>query len=324
MRYTSISLLLLSLLLLSPVVNSWCYKSFFTVPGESTNMDISPDGAYMAITSSSSPNAVFVYDLNYNLLLNYKVSGQTIVTAKFTKDGIYLGVALANGVVHLLSGKATFNSTVMITITTGKSTVVDFDFNRNSNKMLLCYSNKYDIYNNYAGGGVQTNNSNNVPNNIIHCSFGYNDEVGLIDTNKFVRVYSTLTTAISSSNNFKDFDFRMAAGTAKFIVVGGSDTKSHYAVNNASSLTQNTGTLSGSNNFNSACYSGDNLNYAFGGASDNRAFIYADNNTLIQIFKDSTESLISCSFTPDGSYLYYGTAANNGFSFVHIYKNNCF
>jgi hypothetical protein len=106
------------------------------------------------------------------LLLNYTLSSATVAAAKFTKDGVYLGVGFTNGAIHLISGRPTFNSTSMLNFTTGK-TISDIDFNKDSNKMLVCYSNaaRFDIYHNYTGSGPQSTTQTPVANNIIHCAF---------------------------------------------------------------------------------------------------------------------------------------------------------
>lgn len=96
MKLVSISTILTLTLLIS-LTTSWCYKGYFNIPGDATNVDISPNNAYMAVTSPTQ-NSVFIYDLiNHNLLLTLATTG--VVTSKFSKDGIYLGIGYSNGTV---------------------------------------------------------------------------------------------------------------------------------------------------------------------------------------------------------------------------------
>lgn len=293
----SISLLTLLLFLALLVPSTpWCYKSFFAIQGEAPIMDISPDNAYMAITAISQ-NAILVYDLaNYNLLLNYTPPSSTVASAKFTNDGIYLGIALNNGNINLISGRPTFNSSVLIPFTTGLA-IADIDFNTNNNKMLVCYSNtaRYDIYHNYTGVGTQSTVQKNVGNNILRCMFSANDDIGLIDNNKMIKIYTssnTISTSITSNANFKNFDIKPTTATPIKFIASGNDTKGYYATDtNPGSMTANS--FSGSSVLSGgvmtpACYSGDALYYAFGGSnSDGRVFVFYDNDTLGYVFNDA-------------------------------------
>ena len=327
---------LLSLLLLLALARSWCYKGYFTVPGESTTLDISPDSAYMAVTAVPQ-NAVYVYDImNNNLLLNYTPSAGTVVTARFSKDGVYLGIATNNGanaVITLISGRPTFNSTTLITFPLSSRNLADIDFNQNSTKLLACYSNgnRYAIIGNYTG--TSTNTPVTILNNIVKCRFSQNDDVGYIDTNKGTKIYrpaGTVNTNITNAAaNYKNFDIRQTSATPIKFIAGGSDIKSYFATDtNPGSMTANSYSLTSNLNngvMTPACYSGDAQFYAVGGGgSDERIFIFADNDTLHQVFSEPTLSHLSCRFTPDGSYLYFGTAASSSFSNVYIYKKNCF
>lgn len=329
---------LLSLLLILTLTHSWCYKSYFTVPGESTTLDISPDSAYMAVTAVPQ-NAVYVYDiLNNNLLLNYTPSAGTVVTARFSRDGVYLGIAANNGAnaaITLLSGRSTFNSTTLINFPLTSRNIADIDFNQNSTKLLACYSNgnKYEIFNNYTGVGTASTSSVTIANNIVKCRFSQNDDVGYIDTNKGTKIYrpagTSSTSITNAAANYKNFDIRQTTATPIKFIAAGSDTKSYYATDtNPGSMTANSYSLTSilsSGVMTSACYSGDSLFYASaGGGTDMRIFIFADNDTLFQVFNEPTLTHLSCRFTPDGSYLYFGTAASSSFSNVYIYKKNCF
>jgi WD40 repeat protein len=147
-----------------------------------------------------------------------------------------------------------------------------------------------------------------------------------------VKIYTStfsLSTNIASNANLKNFDIRQTTSTPIKFIASGNDTKSYYALdNNPGSMTLNSYTLStflSNGVMTPACYSGDAAFYAFGGGgSDPRVFIFADNNTLYSVFNDSTISLLSCSFTPDGSYLYFGSILSSSIANIYIYKKNCF
>lgn len=211
-------------------------------------------------------------------------------------------------------------------------TLTDIDFNPNSSRLLICYSsNRFDICTNYLNATptctpIATSLSNDT---ITKCRFSQNDDVGYIDNNRQVRIYRFAGTwynlyTSSLPNAFKSFDIRQTTPTPiKFIAAGAGDSKGYYASDTAGSIT-NMNVLSGGNTL-AACYSGDGLFYAFAGTStDFRVFIYYDNNTQTQIFNHSTTSILSCIFTPDGSYLYTGTVATSSISTIYMYKKNCY
>ncbi len=280
--------------LLLPLCTSWCYKNYMVTQSEVTKMDISPDNAYMAITSVAQNN-VLVYDLaNYNLLLNYTVGGSNIASAKFTNDGIYLGVGLSTGAssgfINLLSGRPPFSSTPILSFTAAGK-IADIDFNAANTKLLVCYSNiaRYDIYTSYAAT-LSANTNITVPNNIIRCKFSLNDDIGFIDTNKYLKIYKASTNTISSnvvagSSNFKQLDIKNSSTTPiKFVAVG-NDTKTYYNTDNPvttilTSSTSGTSSLS-DGQMAAVCYSGDLTEYAsVGDGNDGRVFLFYDNNTI--------------------------------------------
>lgn len=259
---------LLSLLLLLTLTHSWCYKGFFNVPGDSTTIDISPDSAYMVVTAVPQ-NAVYVYDIvNNNLLLNYTPSVGTVVTARFTKDGVYLGIATNNGAnsaITLISGKPTFNSTTLINFPLTSKNLADIDFNQNSTKILACYSNnnRYEVISNYTG--TFTNTPVTILNNIVKCRFSQNDDIGYIDTNRGTKIYrpaGTVSTNITNAAaNYRNFDIRQTTATPIKFISAGSNTNSFFASDtNPGSMTTNsyslTTTLS-NGVMTPACYSGD-------------------------------------------------------------------
>lgn len=331
----SSSTLLLLLAFLS-IVSPWCYKLSFPVQGDVSMIDISPDNAFMVITANAQ-NAILVYDLaNYNLALSYVPASGTVTCAKFSKDGIYLGIGNNDGTIILISGRPTFNSTVLFSFNTGKA-VSDIDFNSAFTKMLVCYSNaaRYDIYSNYTG--TSTTTSTTISNNIIHCKFSANDDIGFIDTNNRIRIYrstNVVSSNINGNSNFKNFDIKPSTTTPIKFIASGNDTKSYFAYDtNPGSMTQNsfslTTTLS-NGQMNPACYGGDGNYYAFGGGgTDPRIFIFYDaNDTLAQVFNDNTNpsnyGLLFCKFTSDSSYLYFGTAYSSNYALIYVYKKNCY
>jgi hypothetical protein len=320
MKAPSISLLSLFLALLLPLCTSWCYKNYIVTQGEVTKMDISPDNAYMAVTSVAQ-NHVLVYDLSsYNVLLNYSVASSNVVAAKFSNDGIYLGVGLttggSSGFINLLSGRPPFSSAINKTLTAGGK-IVDIDFNSANTKLLVCYSNigRYDIYTSYTATLSAANIS--VPNPIIRCKFSPNDDIGFVDNNRYLKIYKASTNAVSSnvvvgSNSFKQLDIKNLTTTTpttiKFVAVG-NDTKTYYATDSPTT-TMATASFSGASSLSNGqmaavCYSGDLSEYAsVGDGSDGRVFLIYDNDTIQRTFNDAISAsnypLASCQFTRDG------------------------
>jgi hypothetical protein len=307
-------------------------------------MDVSPDNAYLAITSAptaAGTNSVFVYDiLNYKLQFTYTAAG--ITCARFSGDGLYLGVSNNNGTIFLLSGKPAFSSTPIKTYLSGGA-IVDIDFNTLSAKLLVCYStNRYDVYSDFLGNFTSTNIS--LTSGVIRCRFSANDDIGLIDTGRYVRVYkagtnNNSTNLLGGSSVFKQFDFKPSNTTPVKFIVTGNDTRSYYATDsNPPSLTASVFTLSGtagtgSGVMNAACYSGDGSYYAVvGGSSDAKVFLFYDNDTLSTVFNDvsptqaTTNPTLSCIFTHDGNNLYVGStdSSSNNIAYLHIYRKNCF
>lgn len=345
MKNHSLSLLYLLIVLATiPFTTSWCYKNFLTIPGEVTKMDVSVDNAYLAITSAATntgTNSVFVYDLlNYKLQFTYTAVGVTC--ARFSGDGAYLGVSHNNGTIFLFNGKPGFSSTPIRTYVTAGA-IVDIDFNTNNTKLLVCYStNRYDVYLDYFGNLTSTNVT--LVNGVVRCRFSANDDIGLIDTNRFVRVYragtNTNATNIQAGGtvSFRQIDFKPSTATPVKFIVTGIDVKSYYATDSSpASLTANVFTLSGGAGtsggvMNAACYSGDSSFYAVVGNNvDARVFLFYDNDTLATVFNDVTSTLastnptLSCVFTHDGNNLYVGSRDNsNNIAFLHLYRKNCF
>lgn len=342
MKTPSISLLSLLLALLIPLSTPWCYKNYMPLPSEVAKIDFSPDNAYMALVSINAPNWLLVYDLaNYDLLLNYSVSGSTITSAKFTNDGIYLGVGLntgPTGLVYLLSGRPPFSSTVNASFVL-PGNIADIDFNTGNSKLLVCYSNhaRYDIYGNYTGT-LNVNNNITLPSNIIRCKFSANDDIAFIDTNKYLKIYKS-TNSISSNvqvngPGFKQLDVKNSTTTPiKFVGVG-NDTKIFYNFDSPVTTVLTVSTSSTSNlangQFSVVCYSGD-LNYyaSAAGGSDGRVYLISDSTNSVNLtFNDAINpnnyGLISCAFTRDGSYLFVGSQVNAGTGYLYIYKQNCY
>lgn len=341
MKSSSISLFPLLLAFLLPLCTPWCYQNYIPLPSEVAKIDFSPDNAYMAIISINSPSLLLVYDMaNYNLLLNY-TAGSNVISAKFSNDGIYLAVGIStgsgSGYVSLLSGRPPFSSTPSATFTTGGN-ITDIDFNNANTKLLVCYSSitRYDIYTNYSGT-VVANTNFTVADKIIRCKFTANDDIALIDVNKYFRIYKATTNGLASNVqtnvNFKQLDIKNSTTTPiKFVVVG-NDSKVFYNVDSpvTTVLSANIwGTSGFSSTFSVVCYSGDLGVYAAAASgSDARVLLISDSNNAIQMtFNDAitpnNNALISCQFTRDGSYLFVGSQLSSGIAYLYIYKKNCY
>lgn len=266
----SISLLLSLLWVASP----WCYKTYFTLLGDASTIDVSPDSLYLAITSRTQ-GLSYVYDTtNFNQLLKFSPASGTARTARFSSDGLYLGVGGSDGNVYLLSGRPPFSATpVLPTLTTGatKYQIADIDFNAGNTKIVACYTNAtfYNIYTSYNGTAVAT--PQNIPNNAIKCVFSASDDVALIDNNNRARTYSSGMSVSSGSSNFKDIDVRPT--TPYRVIVCGGNNNAYLLSNSATSLPGALG-FSPAAALGAACYSPDGLVYAFGGGSSSERRVF--------------------------------------------------
>lgn len=297
----SISLVLVLLL----GANGWCKKHYFTVPANPNIMEISPDNSYMAITSTGS-NKVYVYDLyNYNRLLEYTPSSGTVVTAKFSIDGNYLAIALNNRSIVFLSGGPTFNQTIKTTLTT-TNLISDIDFSPNgNNKLLVCFTtNLFHIYSNYLNSTSNTVSfTSTASTQITKCKFSKNDSVVFIDNANTVKVIgsgNTMTTnCIATTHSI--LDVKLSTGAIKFIV-GGANQNSFYGTDPTSTLTTSSYSplaTPGSGNAGVACYAGDGQFYTFANTGGD-VYIFADNNSLYDVFGNVNANLLSCKYTHNG------------------------
>lgn len=113
-------------------------------------------------------------------------------------------------------------------------------------------------------------------------------------------------------------DFRnLVAGTNK-IIVGNANT-SGLVYNNGTNNPVSTVATAGQ--VNAACYSDDNLYYAFGGV-DKKIYIMFDNDTVSGTLSGPTTTILSCVFSQNGEYLIVGTTSAT--SPTQVYRKTCF
>jgi WD40 repeat protein len=148
----NLSCLVLGLLLVS-FAHSWCLKTTVNLTVEVSKLDYSPNGVYIAVTSIPA-NRVYIYEtINFFLVFTYTPSGgDDVRTARFTRDGVYLGIGFDDGKVRLVPGQPPFSNSANKTISTQNKDIVDIDFNYGLDKLLVCFSDDQDFYviKNYA------------------------------------------------------------------------------------------------------------------------------------------------------------------------------
>jgi WD40 repeat protein len=288
MRALAILILLLSL---GQLTSSWCLKTTVNLTNEVTIIDYSPDGTLIAATSSTN-NAVYIYDTT-NFLLQYTYNppgGTTVQTARFTANNTYLGVGLSNGNVLIIPGKAPFSSTAAYTITTqNNKNVADLDFNAGGTQMVVCLSNwnSFFVITNYASA-TPTSSSLSIGSGANGCKFSLNNDVAIIDNSKNAFTYTIPANGNIGALNFiskvtnpggggapayVDLDIRRTTAVPIKIILSGGGTSqqsAYYFMNTGTGTTVTASTEAfinaPSNTVAGACYSPDNLEYAFASA----------------------------------------------------------
>jgi len=261
----------------------WCLQTTLSLTMEATKMDYAPDNSLFAITSTPG-NKVLIYEpFNYNLDFTYSPAAtKTVQTARFSKNGIYLGVGLSDGSVDLIPGKFPFSSTANRSFTpaAGK-TVSDIAFDVGNANLLVCYSNSGTFYviHNYAGASTINSNSLTGTTGIKGCKFSQNNDVVIIDvTNKVYIFPSTLTpvtTSLTSSGGpYADVDVRYSTVTPIKVILGGTtDNKGFYLLNGASQVAL-TFIFTPTGPITAVCYSPDGLNFAMGNSADQYMWVF--------------------------------------------------
>ena len=237
--------------------------------------------------------------------MEYTPSAGTIVTAKFSSEGNYLAVALNNKSIVFLSGGPTFNQTIKHIINTAH-TIVDIDFSPNGSKLLVCYNsvNSYDVFSNYMNASSNTNTG--TTSQIKKCKYTRNDSIAFIDAGNGLKIFGLgggITTNFAGTA-YSIFDVKMTTGAIKFIA-GGASTSSFYGTDPTTTMTANSysplTTTIPTSNTGVACYAGDGQYYTFATiGSDRKVFIFADNNSLHDVFWNVNADILSCEYTHNG------------------------
>ena len=117
---------LLSLLLLLRVGSPWCLKTSFYQSNDASIIDYNVNNT-LFLAVSKGGNAVYIYDAtNYNVVYTYSGGGNTVMVAKFSKEGLYIAVGYQNGTVNLIGGTSPFAA---VNSTNTGGSLVDLDFN---------------------------------------------------------------------------------------------------------------------------------------------------------------------------------------------------
>lgn len=202
----------------------WCLKTTINMTVEATKVDYNNDGTLIAVTSVPA-NAVYVYEtINYFKVFTYTLAGNNIRTARFSRDGVYLGVGFDDGKVRLIKGTLPMSSTALNTMTTLSSTIVDIDFNYGNDKLLVCYSDDHSILvvKNYALTTYTTDNDD-TSRNQLGCKWSKNDDACFIDDDRYVKCYDVAsdgtlnnnerTKARATDNDYRDLAVRPTTAT---------------------------------------------------------------------------------------------------------------
>lgn len=105
----------------------WCLKTTVNLTAAVSKVDYSPNGAYIAVTVKDT--AVYIYEtINFLKVFTY-TNSDNIRTARFTKNGTFLGVGFDNGKVRLIPGTPPFSLTATYTVSTQAQSIIDIDFN---------------------------------------------------------------------------------------------------------------------------------------------------------------------------------------------------
>jgi WD40 repeat protein len=194
---------------------SWCLKTTVNLTVQATKVDYSPDGTLLAVTSVAS-NRVYLYEtINFFKVFTYApTGGDNVRTARFTRDGTYLGIGFDNGNVKLLSGTAPFSSTVIRTISSQNKNIADIDFNYGYDKLLVCYTSDSKIFviKNYASASPTSDNRDTTRVQ-WGCKWSKNDNACEIDDDRYVKCYDvdssgTIASTYRTRSRAADNDFR--------------------------------------------------------------------------------------------------------------------
>lgn len=272
------ALLILFLLSFLSLGNAWCCHAAFNHSNDVAKIDYAPGNTLIATTSVVG-NRVYVYDaVTYALLFTHTPSSGNVRTARFSKDGVYLGVGMSNGSILLLPGQSPFSSTPLFTVnTTGNVQIADIAFSTGLLKMLVCYTagTAFRIFNPYSGTpvviSIPTVSSQNG------CKFSSNDDMVIIGANSRAYIYLTNTTAISAfvstANNIFDLDVRPSATPIKMIIAVDNNLGYNYFVSGGA-LTSSIFSTAPGDNPTAACYSKDAVYYTLAG-DDTKVYIFA-------------------------------------------------
>jgi WD40 repeat protein len=216
--------LLVNLLLVG--VNAWCYDSEITQFSSATEIDFSPDNlTFLAVDSTN--NLVNFWRIDTKALVHSYPATNTPKSAKFSKDGNYIGVGLQNGTIIILTASTYAVSSTLNNPLGGG--VVEIDFSWNGNNLIGCASNTIKFMS-YSGAVAWTINGFS---NIYSCKLNKADGVGVAFNNELQWfLYGANSPTASDQNNgggnpqYFEVDFSMETGsTAMRLLSGSRDNK---------------------------------------------------------------------------------------------------
>jgi WD40 repeat protein len=334
--------LVLALLLLVQLGTPWCLKTTVNLTSAVTKVAYSPDNTMIAVTSTSANNVVVYDTTNFFALFTFTPSANNVKVARWSKDGLWLGVGHDNGRIDLVPGAAPFSNTPTYSFSPNVNKVIsDLDFNWNNNKMLVCYSNdnNFFVVDNYANNGSRAYRSKGIGQKSLAGRWSKNDDAVVIDDNRNALVFPIPASptgipgqsakATTPLTDFTDVAVRPTTTTPIKIVASGGGTgqkQSSYFFNSGATpaLTNNAPTTNPAGVVRTACYGGDALNYAVGG-DDKKLWIYAEaSNSESQVMAEGVNNLLSCQFSNDGENIAVGTDLTSGAAYVLIYARTCF
>lgn len=194
-------ILVLSLLVVG--VESWCFDTQVAQFSSASEIDFSIDNqTFLSVDSSNSLINFWRVDTKV-LIYSYPTPSQP-KSAKFSKDGVNIGIGMQNGDIRILNAS---NYAVFNTISNPLSgAVIELDFSWNSNSLLACSSSKL-MFMNYAGSVSWTISGGGI-SNMYSCKLNKADGAGFSYNDRMAWYQYNTNTVIASEQRGGGDDYR--------------------------------------------------------------------------------------------------------------------
>lgn len=189
--------LLLPLLLIFihfPLCSSWCHYGRLTHTNDVYEASYSPDSSKVVVASKD--NNHYIYN-PVSFQVEYPYVGSTkSLSAKFSRDGLYIAIGLQNNSIVILSNSYAFVAAVPSAI----GAIEELHFNKDSTLMLACGSvgsRGYEIFDVATWTVVYSDYT--YGNTAMCCRFADNGNYAVGSQDGFVRYYSSAHSLIWSN-----------------------------------------------------------------------------------------------------------------------------